>query len=178
MKSGMKNSIKSCKSTFLILACFIISVSAKAQTWPDTSKSYHLLLEPYLLTPAMSGTVGVGQLPNTFICIPAGEVLSHLQFGAMLYAEVHNDRFAYTSDVLYASLGQDASGKNGVISGKATVKQFWWEIEGLYKVQPWLEFGVGARINSINNEANISVTGPSGAIVKRMQKKGPPGWIR
>ncbi len=60
MKSGMKNSMKSCKSTFLILACFIISVSAQAQTWPDTSKSYHLLLEPYLLTPAMSGTVGVG----------------------------------------------------------------------------------------------------------------------
>jgi hypothetical protein len=170
MKCGMKNRIKLYAGAFLFSVFFLIHGSVRAQTWPDSSKEYHLLLEPYLLTPAMSGNIGIGQLPETFVCIPAGKVLSYLQFGAMLYAEVHNDRFAYTSDILYASLGQDASGKNGVLSGKATVKQFWWEVEGLYKVQTWLEFGVGARINSVNNGLNVNVAGPSGTINKNGTK--------
>jgi hypothetical protein len=131
-------------------------IPVKAQTWPDSSKTYHVYLEPYLLAASMSGTVGLGQLPNTFVCVPASKVFSVFQIGGMLYAEVHNNRFAYTSDLFYASLGEDASGKNGVISGKATVKQFWWELEGLYKVQSWLEVGVGARINSIKNGLDIN----------------------
>jgi hypothetical protein len=170
MHGGMKNRIRSYAGSLLIFSCLMISVSMKAQTWPDSTKNYHLLLEPYLLAPSMSGTVGVGQLPNTFVCVPAGKLFSYFQIGGMLYAEVHNNQFAYTSDLFYASLGQDASGKNGVLSGKATVKQFWWELEGLYKVQPWLEFGVGARINSVNNGLNINVAGPSGTINKNLTK--------
>ena len=67
----------------------------------------------------------------------------------MLYGEVHNDQLAFTSDLFYASLTQDASGKNGVLNGTAKLKQFWWELEGLYRMNPWLEFGAGARINNI-----------------------------
>ena len=96
MKNVMKARIKSCVRAILFFCCMLWGLHANAQTWPDTSKSYHLLLEPYLFTPAMSGNMDVGRLPKTFVCIPAGKVLSYLQFGAMLYAEVHNDRFAYT----------------------------------------------------------------------------------
>jgi hypothetical protein len=170
MKSRMTKRIKSCACAILFFSFMIVMGPVKAQTWPDSSKAYHLLLEPYLLAPSMSGTMGIGQLPSTFICVPASKVFSYFQIGGMLYAEVHNDQFAYTSDLLYASLGQDASGKNGVLSGRATVKQFWWELEGLYKVQPWLEFGVGARINSVNNGLNVNVAGPSGTINKNAKK--------
>jgi hypothetical protein len=170
MKSRMKKKIKSFAGAILFVSCMLWMVPVNAQTWPDSSKAYHLLLEPYLLAPSMSGTIGIGQLPNTFVCVPAGKLLSYFQIGGMLYAEVHNNQFAYTSDLFYASLGQDASGKNGVISGRATVKQFWWELEGLYKVLPWLEFGVGARINSVNNGLNVSFMTPSGAINKNATK--------
>src|SRR5262249_21329921 len=151
MKINLLKKIGSCSFVIIIFSCSFWITTAKAQTWPDSSKSYHLFLEAYLFTPAMSGNLDIGPLPKTFICIPASDVISHLKFGAMLYAEVHNDKFAYTSDIMYASLGQSASSKNGVISGDASVKQFWWEAEGLYKVQPWFEVGVGARINSIEN---------------------------
>jgi hypothetical protein len=175
MKNRTTKRIKSYTAAILFFSFMLGIESAKAQTWPDSSKAYHLLLEPYLLAPSMSGTMGIGQLPSTFICVPASELFSYFQIGGMLYAEVHDNQFAYTSDLFYASLGQDASGKNGVLSGKATVKQFWWELEGLYKVQPWLEVGVGARINSVNNELNINVAGPSGTINKNA-KKGAT-WI-
>ena len=170
MKSGMKNTIKSCTYAFLFCFGLLLTASVKAQTWPDSAKTYHLLLEPYLMVPSMSGTVGIGQLPNAFVCVPASQLFKYFQIGGMLYAEVHNDRFAYTSDLFYASLGQDASGKNGILSGNATIKQFWWELEGLYKVQPWLEFGVGARINSVNNGLNVNISGPSGTINKNATK--------
>jgi hypothetical protein len=155
---------------FLIAICLISTVQVKAQIFNDSSKKYSLFLELYMFAPSMSGTVGIGRLENTFVCVPAGKLLSYFQIGGMLYAEVHNDRFAYTSDLFYASMGQDASGKNGVLNGKANVKQFWWELEGLYRVQPWLEFGVGARINSVNDELNINVAGPSGTINKNAKK--------
>ena len=171
MKISLLKKIESCSFLIVTLSCLLWIAPAKAQTWPDSSKKYYVFLEAYLFTPAMSGNLDIGQLPKTFICIPASDVISHLKFGAMLYAEVHNDKFAYTSDIMYASIGQDVSLKNGVISGDATVKQFWWEAEGLYKVQPWFEVGVGARINSIENGLNINFNGPGGSSNKNVVRK-------
>jgi len=170
MKSNRKVAVKIGMSAFLFCVSLLSAGIVRAQTWPDSSKTYHLLLEPYLLAPSMSGTVGIGQLPNTFICVPASELFSHFQIGGMLYAEVHNEKLAFTSDLFYASLGQDASGKIPIVSGNVTVKQFWWELEGLYKVQSWLEIGVGARINSVTNGLNINISGPGGTNNKNLTK--------
>ena len=131
------------------LCCLLSVHHTSAQIYNDSSKKFKFYLEPYIMFTSMSGTTGIGNLPNTFICVPASEVFSYLKIGGMLYAEVHNDQLAFTSDLFYANLTEDASGKNGVLNGTATLKQFWWELEGLYRINPWLEFGAGARINNI-----------------------------
>lgn len=163
MKFEIKKKLKSYSVLVLILMGMMSSIPAFSQTWPDTSKKYQVYLEPYLFAASLSGTAGAGQLPNTFICIPASQVFSYFQIGGMLYAEVHNDRFAYTADFFYADLSQDASTKNGILSGTLSVKQFWAELEGLYRVQPWLEVGVGARINNVKDALNINVGPPVNA---------------
>src|SRR5207342_2174339 len=145
MKSRLDSRIKQAGGIFLISFLLLASGFVCAQS-PDSSSKYKVYLEPYLFAPAMSGTVGMGNLPNTFVCVPASKVLSYFKIGGMLYAEVHNDRFAFTSDIFFASLTEDASTKNGVISGTVDLKQFWLELEGLYRLNPWLEAGVGARI--------------------------------
>jgi hypothetical protein len=162
MKSGLRDILKKGFSVLLIVGGLLTSLHTEAQT-PDSTKKYHLFLEPYLMFTSMSGTTGVGRAPSTFICVPASKVFSFLQIGGMLYAEVHNDQYAFTSDLFYASLSQDASGKNGVLNGTADLKQFWWELEGLYRLNPWLELGVGARINSIQVGLNVNASGPSGS---------------
>src|SRR5580692_7350125 len=135
---------------FLLVLCSLLSViHTDAQIYGDSSKKFKVYLEPYLMFTSMSGTTGIGNLPNTFICVPASKVFSYLKIGGMLYGEVHNDQLAFTSDLFYANLSQDASGKNGVLNGTATLKQFLWELEGLYRINAWLEFGAGARINNI-----------------------------
>jgi hypothetical protein len=153
---------------FISLSLAFCVVNAQA---PDSSKTYKVFVEPYIMFTSMSGTTGIGNLPNTFICVPAGEVFSHLKIGGMLYAEVHNNQYAFSSDLFYASLSQDASGKNGVLGGTASLKQFLWELEGLYKITPWLEAGVGARINSIQVGMNINVTLPGGGTAGKTSDK-------
>ena len=162
MKVKLHNSWRfSTGSIFLLLFSFAV-LRLNAQS-PDSSGKYKLFIEPYIMFTSMSGTTGIGNLPNTFVCVPAGKVFSYLKIGGMLYAEVHNNKFAFTSDLFYASLSQDASTKGNVLNGTASLKQFWWELEGLYKLTPWLEAGVGARINSIQAGLSITTTGLPGA---------------
>ena len=157
------NRMKRAFAGLIFVCCFIcMASSVHAQIYNDTSKKFKVYLEAYIMFTSMSGTTGFGNLPNTFICVPASKVFSYLKIGGMLYGEVHNDRLAFTSDLFYADLQQDASSKNGVISGTAGLKQFWWELEGLYRINPWLELGAGARINNISGTLSLNVTGSGG----------------
>jgi hypothetical protein len=158
MKNRVTKTIKVATGIFLLTICLLSAGRLHAQIYNDSSKKYHLYLEPYLMFTSMSGTTGIGRAPNTFICVPASKVFSYLKIGGMLYAEVHNDKLAYTSDLFYANLTQDASSKNQIVSGTATLKQFWWELEGLYRLNSWLEAGVGARINNITAGINVDAT--------------------
>ena len=74
-------------------------------------------------------------------------------------------------------LSQDASGKNGVITGTANLKQFLWELEGLYKLNPWLEAGIGARINSIESGLNINFIPPGGGGGMSQSEVKTNGWV-
>ncbi len=155
--------VKRLINVFIFLSCFICSASSvHAQIYNDTSRKFKVYLEAYIMFTSMSGTNGFGNLPDAFICVPASKVFSYLKIGGMLYGEVHNDRLAFTSDLFYADLQQDASSKNGVISGTAGLKQFWWELEGLYRINPWFELGAGARINNISGTLNLNAVGPGG----------------
>ena len=142
----------------VILLCGIRSSSnAQNTSAAPRMNEWKFLVEPYFWMSSMNGSIGVAGLPSASICIPFNEILSHLSAGLMLYAEGHNDKFAISSDLFYASLKQDASGKRGVASGSVTIKQLMWELAGLYRVSPWLEFGLGARINSLDNGMDINV---------------------
>jgi hypothetical protein len=145
-------------TTVLFFSFSLLLVNRASAQSPDSTKKYKVYLEPYLMAPSLSGTIGVNSLPNTFICVPASKLFDYFQIGGMLYAEVHNNTWAFSSDLLYADLSEDASSKNGVISGTADVKQLIWELEALHRVNPWLEAGLGARINSIENGLNVSST--------------------
>jgi hypothetical protein len=175
MKSIIRKKCKSIHCFFLASCCLLSAIHTNAQIYKDSSKKFKVYLEPYIMFTSMSGTTGIGNLPNTFICVPAGEVFSYLKIGGMLYGEVHNDQLAFTSDLFYANLTEDASGKNGVLNGTATLKQFLWELEGLYRINAWLEVGAGARINNITASADINVITPGGGIHMSSSKSNT--WV-
>jgi hypothetical protein len=162
MKGNMTHRGRTITVTIIFSIFLLLNNQVRAQIYNDSSHKYKFYVEPYLMFTSMSGTTAIGNLPPTFICIPASKVFSYLKIGGMLYAEVHNDKLAFTSDLFYANLTQDASSKKNIISGTANLKQFLWELEGLYRLTPWLEAGVGARINSITSGVNISYNPPFG----------------
>ena len=139
--------------------------------------AWHFLVEPYLMFPSMSGTAGIGNLPDVHVCVPASAIFSHLTMGAMLYLEAHTDRFTISSDLFYASLKEEASGTKGFISGEATLKELMWEIASLYKVLPWLELGAGARVMSIQSGFELNVDSIVNSGPSTYSKSSTTSWV-
>jgi hypothetical protein len=142
--------ITSTSIIFLVLSW----VSGFAQEANETN--WKFIFEPYIMFPYMSGETGVRNLPSVDVDANPGDIFDKLQFGAMLYLEAQNDEWAITSDLLYMNLEQGVTSTGIVNSGKAQAKQLGYELAGLYRLAPYLESGIGLRLNSISSELDIS----------------------
>jgi len=130
----------------IIVFCFMGSTVIAQE---KESSKWHYLAEVYLMFPTMSGDVAIANLPAVEIDADAGSILSHLKMGAMFYLEATNNDWAITSDLLYMKLEQGVVPSTLVTGGDATMKETAWEVDGLKRVMPYLEVGVGGRIVSL-----------------------------
>lgn len=162
----------------LIIGCLLAStLFVKAQDTLSVKNKWSFLAEVYLMFPNMSGTVGLGDLPDASVDASPGDVFSHLQMGAMFYLEAGKGKWSITSDFLYMSLEQDVSANSIINSGKAGAKQTAWELAGLYKINAWLEAGAGARWNSMNGELELNIKSlPPGTEITR-SKSLTRSWV-
>ncbi len=108
---------------------------------------WKFLIEPYLMFPYMSGQTGLGNLPTISVDADPGDIFDKLHMGAMLYLEANTDKWAITSDFVYMDLQQDITPGKLISSGTTTLKQTIWELAGLYRINSFLEAGVGGRLN-------------------------------
>ncbi len=144
---------------FLVVSFSFLLNTSFAQDSANKKSKWQFTLQPYLMFPAMKGTVGIGQLPDAEVNADANDIFSKLQFGAMLYAEVYNDRWAITSDIIYMDLSQAVEGKIGIVQGAADVQQLVWELAGLRKFDTWLDAGIGFRLYNIESSLEIDAGG-------------------
>ncbi len=142
---------------FLVVTFYFFSCTSFAQDSAIKKSNWQFLLHPYLMFPNMNGTTGIGQLPDAEVNANADDIFSKLQFGAMLYAEAYNDRWAITSDIIYMDLSQAIEGKRGIVRGAADVQQLVWELAGLRKLDSWLEAGIGFRLYNIESRLDMDV---------------------
>lgn len=138
----------------VVLFLFIGTIQGVAQE-PTNERKWKFLIEPYIMFPSMSGETGVRNLPSVDVDANAGDIFSKLQFGAMLYLEAQNDKWAITSDLLYMNLNQEATPTTVINSGEASAKQLGYELAGLYRIAPFLESGLALRLNNISSELDI-----------------------
>ena len=164
----MKISIKKV-AIFLIAFCFI-SFSVNAQTVDSeensNSKKWNFLAEAYFLFPYMSGDTGIGNLPNVEIDANPGDILSQLSMGAMFYFEADIEKWAFSSDFIYMNLGKglDAEPSAIVNFGTVELKQLMWELAAFRKLLPYLDAGLGLRLNSLDISSSINRNSLSGVI--------------
>ncbi len=123
----------------------------------SSDMKWHFLIEPYLMLPNMSGTSGLGALPEISVDANPGDIFKRLQMAAMLNTEVYNDKWSIGSDFIYMHLKQDVEPNLLIVKGNIRAKQFAWNISGLYHVMPWLDLGVGGNLNSIKLKTDIGV---------------------
>ncbi len=103
----------------------------------------------------MQGETGVNDKLMAPVDASAGDIFSNLKMAAMLYFEVHNDRWAFTSDFVYMHLNQDVTPGKVLESGSVSAKEIIWEPAGFYRVFSFLEIGAGGRLNNIQTETDV-----------------------
>jgi len=147
--------ISSKRLLLLILAVVIALTSSFAQDSVATKppappkNKWNFLAEVYLMFPNMSGKSGLGTLPEVDVDANPGDIFDKLQIAAMLYFEASNDRWAFSSDLIYMSLKQDLKTGPIIQSGEASAKQFAWELAGMRRLLPMVDAGIGLRLNSM-----------------------------
>ena len=144
-------------SKIIVLTALLgqLILTAFSNTYCQNNSSdgkWGFLIEPYIMLPNISGQIGIGNLPTVELDASTGDILANLHMAAMLYLEARNDEWAITSDFVYMNLQQDITPSKIISSGRATVKQTIWEAAGLYRILPFLEFGLGARLNVISTD--------------------------
>ena len=133
----------------------LAAMTCSAQDSTRTPNKWEFLVEPYLMFPNMKGTVGIGALPDGMVDAGIGDIFSRLQSGFMLYAEAQNGTLAFSSDLLYMSLKQDAEPTRTIASGSVSMSETGWELAGLRKILPWLESGIAGRLVSLKVDMEV-----------------------
>ena len=130
-------------------------LTAQAQEVPDSG--WHFLAEPYIMFPNMKGETGVGNLAPVAVDEDPQDIFDHLQMGAMLFVEARNDRWAFSSDLLYMDLEADIEPATLISGGEVGVSQLGWELAALRRVAPWFELGLGLTYNRIEADVDVDV---------------------
>jgi hypothetical protein len=142
--------------TLLMMAAWLVPQhTAFAQK--SSAKKWHYLGDLYMMFPNMKGETTVASLPEVEVDADEGDILGNLKFGGMFYLEATNDNWAISSDFIYMKLNQGLSTTRLIKSGSVTMEELAWEVDGLKRVTPWLEAGLGGRLVSLN--VGIDATG-------------------
>ena len=146
-----------------ILASTIFPIlPAHAQNAPDGQ--WHYLVQPYAMFPNMKGETGIADLPPVHVDEDPQDIFDNLRMGAMLYLEAQNDRWTFSSDVLFMELGSDISTDGILTDGDVDVSQVGWELAAMRRLTPNFELGLGLTYNQIDVdvELTIDLPGPIG----------------
>lgn len=144
----MKTVINPSYSLALLLLLLFGSMHIdKLYAQEETNKKWGFLVEPYILFPYIQGNVGVGSTITLPVDADPGDIFSNLQFGGMIYLEANTDKWAITSDYVLMMLKQDVTPTNLISSGTVELTQSIWELAGLYRLNSFIEVGIGGRLN-------------------------------
>lgn len=142
--------------TFLVITVWL-SPPCSLLAQESSAKKWHYLGDLYMMFPNMKGETTVANLPEVEVDADEGDILGNLKFGGMFYLEATNDNWAISSDFIYMKLNQGLATTRLIQSGSVTMEELAWEVDGLKRIAPWLEAGLGGRLVSLN--LGIDATG-------------------
>jgi hypothetical protein len=140
---------------FCFMLGFIFGINVLSAQEQTKEKKWYFLTDIYLMFPYIDGETGIGDSLVADIDADPGDIFSKLKMAAMLYLEARTDKWAITSDLVYMNLNQEVTPSTLLNSGNVTARQFIWEGAGLYRIHPFLEAGIGGRINYLQTKFDV-----------------------
>ncbi len=139
----------------LVAGPLLLAADARGQAegWTNTA-------EIYVLGAGLSGTTGIGPA-EIDVSATFDQILSNLQFGAMVAYRGESPTFAVTADVMYASLATTADGPAGPGSARVDAKEWLVTAVASWRVTRAFEALAGLRLTSLDN--TLTLTDRSGA---------------
>jgi hypothetical protein len=144
-------------SVFVLLLVVIVASPAAAQT--PAGDGWKVVVAPYLMGAAMSGTAAVaGQ--EVEIDMSASDIFSNLQFGAMGFVAARKGNWGVGGDAIWMSLGANGTspGPLGLVTGTADMSQGGFAFYGLRRLAPYADVFFGGRVNYLS--ANLRINSP------------------
>jgi len=151
-------SVKRCTGLFVLVAVVIAGAAtpAVAQSAPD---KWNVLVAPYLMGAAMSGTTTVRGV-TADVDLSASDIFSNLQFGAMGIVVARKGLWGFGGDAIWMALGTTVGETN------VDVNQGAFAFYGLRQLGPAADVTFGLRVNTLQDE--VTFKGPD---VTRSQDK-------
>jgi len=125
------------------LVCLALTSPVAAQQ--PSSDVWQVTVTPYLMGAAIGGTVGVGGL-QAEIDMPASEMFSKLEFGAMGLAAARKGAWGVGADVIFMALGATADRPATDVDFNQTAVAMY----GLRRLHAVAEATFGVRINGLD----------------------------
>ena len=157
----MANCIKpvSLIGAFILPVLFLFALPATQEDTGGKNKWY-FLVEPYLAFPNLNGKTEVGILPDAELEADASDTFN-CRIGTILYFEMANGKWAFSSDLFYMNLAQDAPSGPVINNCNLNLKQFSSELAGLQNVLP--ETG-GSRLSIVKTNVDLQAKTLDGRI--------------
>jgi hypothetical protein len=143
----------------LSMLALVLARPAPAGAQAPTGDAWRVVVAPYLMGAAMSGTTAVaGQ--ELDVDMSASDIFSNLQFGAMGLVVARKGNWGVGGDAIWMSLGANgtAPGPQGRVTGAADMSQGAFAFYGLRRLAPYADLFFGARVNYLS--ANLRINGP------------------
>jgi len=151
-------SVKRCIGLFALVAVLVAGATTPALAQPG-SDEWNVLVAPYLMGAAMSGTTTVRGV-GVDIDMSASDIFSNLQFGAMGIVVARKGLWGFGADAIWMALGTTVDDTN------VDVNQGAFAFYGLRQLGPAADVTFGLRVNTLQDE--LTFKGPD---VTRRQNK-------
>lgn len=161
-----------------VVAALVVSVSSTVVAQDNASnlsssssetahEQWSFRIAPYVWATALNGDTGVDGR-TAHVNASVGEVLDHVDGGAMLTAEARYGRWGLVTDFIYADLADRKFYDAGLIeSVKVHVNQYIWTQATAYRAynagSTWIDVLAGLRLVSMDQTLSVTARDPFAA---------------
>ena len=150
--------------TTVVCTLGALSSTAHAQSPQSTEKDWSFRLAPYVWATALNGDTGVDGL-DTHVNASMGEVIEHVDGGAMFTAEARYQRWGLVTDFIYADIADRKFYDHGLVEQvKLQVNQYIWSEAVAYRAiesgKSWFDVLAGFRLMSMDQTLSVKARDP------------------